>query len=242
MIDRSDPKPLHLQIEDYIKNKVDSGEWGPNQAIPSENELCRIYGISRMTVRNAITKLVYEGLLYRVAGKGTFVNEQKIIAKSSYSGFRDQLEHLGPDVKTEIIDYKITNVSSNIASRFDLPIHYKFYIIVMRSIAGDKTPLSLHTTYIPEHLAHGLDKENVIKRGLQEIISEDFKFKPSKIIETLEEVNANKMEAEFLKVPEDNMLLLLNDFLYMGDIPYEFTKIVFRGDKIQLRFEFINQQ
>ena len=73
MLDRNNPKPLYQQLRDVLVDAIDSGRWGPNDKIPSENELSVTYGLSRMTVRSVITDLVREGLLYRVQGKGTFV-------------------------------------------------------------------------------------------------------------------------------------------------------------------------
>jgi GntR family transcriptional regulator len=238
MIDRYDPKPLHIQIEEFIRAKLDSGEWAINQAIPSENELSRTYGISRMTVRSAISRLVHDGLLNRIPGKGTFVNEPKVVASSSYSGFRNLLEHMGPNITNEIISFNIRTVDEETASKFDLPIHYKFYVIE-KVRYKNKLPLSLHTTYIPEHLAYGLTKDDVYNEHLQQVMREKFRLSHTKVIETLESVPATETEAMLLKVPKDYTLLLLNDFLYMGDIPYEFSRIVFRGDKVQLKFEFV---
>ena len=61
------------QIRQDIIHKIESMEYRPNQVIPSENELCASYGVSRITVRKAIDELVHEGLLYRIKGKGSFV-------------------------------------------------------------------------------------------------------------------------------------------------------------------------
>lgn len=59
-LDKANAKPLHIQIEESILQKLESREWAPGRLIPSENELSHIYGVSRTTVRNVITKLVQE--------------------------------------------------------------------------------------------------------------------------------------------------------------------------------------
>ena len=76
MLDRNDPKPLHQQLREILEDAIESGKWGPDEKIPSENELSSMYGLSRMTVRSVLTELVREGWLYRVQGKGTFVSEK----------------------------------------------------------------------------------------------------------------------------------------------------------------------
>ena len=77
-LDRNNPKPLYQQLRDVIEEKISSGEWKPNDKIPSENQLSAQYGLSRMTARSVLLDLVKDEKLYRVQGKGTFVAEQKI--------------------------------------------------------------------------------------------------------------------------------------------------------------------
>ena len=74
MLEKNSPKPLYQQLKDILVDAIDSEKWKANEKIPSENELSSIYGLSRMTVRSVLTDLVKEGLLYRVQGKGTFVD------------------------------------------------------------------------------------------------------------------------------------------------------------------------
>ena len=112
-LDKANAKPLHIQIEESILQKLESGEWAPGRLIPSENELSHIYGVSRTTVRNVITKLVQEGLLFRIPGKGTYVAEPKIVAHSlTYAGIREQLEQMGYEVSTRLISYAVVKLLS----------------------------------------------------------------------------------------------------------------------------------
>ena len=90
LLDKASAKPLYVQMEELFWGKLDSGEWSPGALIPSENELSHMYGISRTTVRNVITKLVQEEVLFRIPGKGTYVAEPKIVAQSlSDAGQKD---------------------------------------------------------------------------------------------------------------------------------------------------------
>ncbi len=73
VIERDSATPIYQQLEDIFHAKIASGEWAPEQRIPSENELNREYSLSRMTIRGVLNKLAGDGLLIRVAGKGTFV-------------------------------------------------------------------------------------------------------------------------------------------------------------------------
>ena len=81
MIEHESAIPLYQQIENDIKDKIISGEYQAGQMLPSESKFCEMYQVSRVTVRNAISDLVEQGILIRKHGKGTFVENQKIPEK-----------------------------------------------------------------------------------------------------------------------------------------------------------------
>lgn len=75
-VDTGSPIPIYYQLKLAIKKKIETGEFRPGERIPTEQELCDRYGISRTPVRQALKELVYEGLLVRRRGLGTFVAGQ----------------------------------------------------------------------------------------------------------------------------------------------------------------------
>jgi GntR family transcriptional regulator len=77
-IDRDNPQKLYLQLHTILKGKMERGEWGVESQIPTEEELCRLFDVSKATVRIAVAELVREGYLRRQQGKGTFVCKRVI--------------------------------------------------------------------------------------------------------------------------------------------------------------------
>jgi GntR family transcriptional regulator len=77
-LERSNPLPLYYQLKEVLRQQIQAGHLAPHSAIPSEPELVSRYHVSRATVRQALTELVNEGLLYRQHGKGTFVCEPRV--------------------------------------------------------------------------------------------------------------------------------------------------------------------
>ena len=73
-------------IKKEIKEQIEDNILKPNQVIASENEMCRHYDVSRVTVRKAIDELCAEGILYRIKGKGCFVRELKDQKRSQFHG------------------------------------------------------------------------------------------------------------------------------------------------------------
>ena len=76
-IDRTVPIPYYYQLEGLLREQIAAGRYETGQRVPSEKELCKQYGVSRTTVRQAVGKLVSEGLLHHLKGKGTFVGKRQ---------------------------------------------------------------------------------------------------------------------------------------------------------------------
>ena len=122
VIERDSATPIYQQLEDIFHAKIASGEWAPEHRIPSVNVLNREYSLSRMTIRGVLNKLAGDGLLIRVAGKGTFVAPQKINAVSPvYKGIREQLEVLGYDIATTLISTERVPAPTRVREHLNLP-------------------------------------------------------------------------------------------------------------------------
>lgn len=241
IIERDNPKPLYVQLEELIRNNIENGNWKPQTSIPSESELSREYDLSRMTIRSACQNLVQEGVLYRVPGKGTFVSEPKIMTESlAYMGFREQLERMGYEIKTKLLSSKVIKVTRKVAQKLETEENTSVMLIErMRYIKGE--PISLHYSYIPIDLCSGLNEHDLVKEQLCVILKEEYDLKPQRIQETLESVRASEKESKLFKVEEGYPLLILEDVLHnQKNFPYEYSKVVFRGDKVKLKYEFQN--
>lgn len=238
MLERNNPKPLYQQLHDILVDAIDSGTWDPNEKIPSENNLSATYGLSRMTVRSVLTDLVKEGMLYRVQGKGTFVAEKITTLSPSYIGIREQLEQMGYEVTTKIIECKTEACNSAIARYLGIesgsPV---FKIKRVRYIKGE--PISIHTSHIPPHYSERLTPELLEKEQLCVLLSEFYGLQKKQVDETLESILALSEEAKLLEVEKGHPLLLLRDTLYSeSGTPYEYTKVVFRGDKVKIKLHY----
>ena len=73
MIDHNSMNPLYQQVSNQILSDVASGEFSVNKRLPTEKEMSEQYGVSRITVRRAVSDLVVRGVLVRRQGKGTFL-------------------------------------------------------------------------------------------------------------------------------------------------------------------------
>ncbi|WP_290770527.1 GntR family transcriptional regulator [Anaerofustis sp.] len=239
-INRNNPKPLYLQLEEIIRGNIEKGLWLTDTKIPSEAELMEEYDLSRITVRNACNQLVKEGVLYRVAGKGTFVAQPKIMTSSlAYMGFREQLEKMGYETQTRLLDKQLLKASVNIASNLNIKEGEKV-IFIKRLRLVDNEPLSLHYSYLPyEKFKDIWQSDELENKQLCVIIEEKYNIKPSKVLETLESMTSTEEVSSIFETEKGYPLLVLEDVMYDSfKSAYEYSKVVFRGDKVKLRYEF----
>lgn len=239
VLQRESAVPLYAQLEQILHTRITTGEWLPGQRIPSENELNRIYGLSRMTVRGVLTKLVGDGLLVRVPGKGTYVATPKINAVSpAYRGVREQLEGLGYETSTRLVSFGLETPSSGVRERLALGEEDETYVIVrVRSVQGE--PISLHRSYVPARLAPGLDGHDVVANQLCVVLEEHYGLPMKRVHEELEAVAVTSADAKHLGMRRGEPALQLQDVISDAlSRPFEYSSIVFRGDRMRLRFDY----
>lgn len=239
VLDRDAATPLYVQLTDILRDEIERGLWMPDRKIPSENELHRTYGISRMTARQVIAQLVNEGLLYRVQGKGTFVAPNKISTRSpAYAGIREQLEELGYATKTMLLNMEEVAADRAVAKKLALDDGAPVFAI-RRLRAADGVPMSLHESYVPVALAPNLDEHDVIDEQLCVVLKEHYGLTMGHVKETLEIVTASAGTAEQLEVRSGAPLLMLKHSIAAPDGRlFEYARITFRGDKVRLHMEY----
>src|SRR5690625_2513022 len=105
-VDRTDKNPLYIQVKEKIIQKIKAGVYVPNEKLPSERDLCSIFNVSRITVRQAIEELIKSGYIYSVRGSGNFVTDSKSRFGNPLGtifSFRDLLKSKNRTGKTKIV-------------------------------------------------------------------------------------------------------------------------------------------
>ncbi|AMX83042.1 phosphonate metabolism transcriptional regulator PhnF [Geobacillus subterraneus] len=235
MIDKQSPVPIYYQLEQYMKEKIEKGEWQPGEMIPSERELAETYHISRMTVRQAVNNLVNDGYLIRRRGKGTFVAAEKIEQPlKGLTSFSEDMRARGMEPDTIVLGFETVPASGKLAEWLAVKEGDALYEIRRLRLA-DGSPMALETLYIPVHLVLGLTRD-VVSGSVYEFIEKEKGMIIGSAVQTLEASVARKLEAEHLQVKEGAPVLLLERRTYLDDgRPLEVVKSVYRGD----RYKFI---
>ncbi|WP_338780365.1 phosphonate metabolism transcriptional regulator PhnF [Metabacillus sp. FJAT-52054] len=242
MIKKDSPVPIYFQVEENIKDKISSGEWKSGEAIPSERQFCEQYSISRMTVRQAISNLVNEGILERKRGRGTFVSAPKLNQElTGITSFTEQMAEQGKKPETMIISFERTAASKQAAKELGLTQNEEMYK-VKRIRLADGEAMAYETLYMPVHLFPDMTKKHA-EGSIYHYIESDCCMPIQYGKQELEAAEAGKKAAEALKLAEGAPVLKIQRTSFTADHqPVEYTKTIYRGDRYKYVMELERRQ
>lgn len=224
MIDKNSPIPVYYQLKEDVKRKINQGVWKVGQCIDSERELSENYGVSRMTIRQALGELVQEGILVREKGKGTFVCEPKVKQQDMMS-FSEMISKSGRTLTTKVLSFERINTPEEFQDVFRFEQLYK--IDRLRIVDGEA--VANETVYIPCDYCGYLDEE-ILKGSLYKLLEEfgyDIAYSEASIQAILTEDEHRKLFntqenipllKSFSKTFTDNgKILFLEESIYRSD-------------------------
>jgi GntR family transcriptional regulator len=144
MIDKNSPIPVYYQLKEDIKHNIAKGVWKTGQCIDSERELSESYGVSRMTIRQALGELVHEGILVREKGKGTFVCDPKVKQRDMMS-FSESIEKAKLKLETVVMNFERINTPPEVQDL--LPFDEVYLINRLRIVENERVANEI--VYIP---------------------------------------------------------------------------------------------
>lgn len=203
--------PIYYRIQESIRRRIVDGEFGVGDRLPSETELARDFRTTRVTVRHALSRLVYDGLILRQTGRGTFVADRSSIVSRidtlQCHSFEQQVALRGKSVSYGAITFKLVEAPSDVALRLSMPEGTKLYRLDRQRKIDDRI-VGVEIRFIP--LTHG---ERVTQRMLERESAHDFLSEitrdPLPVIEvTMTAINAPKWLAGRLQVKPGSALMM----------------------------------
>ncbi len=230
-LDRTSHIHLYHQLKLILRNKVENGEWKPGDQIPTEEELCERYRVSRITVKQAVNGLVADGLLYRQQGRGTFVATPKIEQEPErLTSFSEQMQQRGLRPGGILLSREIIPASKKIAEQLKVQLAAPI-IQIQRLRLADNEPMGIQTAHIPLSRCPQLLEEELGQHSLYKLFAK-YGIHPVSAMERYEAVLTDEDEAKLLNVAPKSPAFLVERVTYDEDgLPVEFVKSVMRGDR-----------
>ena len=228
--------PAHRQIEARLADAIAAGELAPGDRLPSEPELAARFGVSRMTLRQALGGLERRGLVRRSVGRGggTFVAEPKLERDlSAFVGLSEQLRRQGLAPGARVLSARELAAPRAVATALELPAATPVYEIVrVRYASGD--PIGLEETWFPAVAFPGL-LELPLDGGLYELLAARYPDVPRRAVERLEPAVADADDAAVLHVPEGTPLMRVERVAFgENGTPLELSRELYRGDRTRV--------
>ncbi|RTL66957.1 MAG: GntR family transcriptional regulator [Pseudonocardiaceae bacterium] len=168
VVDRESPVPLYFQVASRLQQQIESGEMPVGSRLENEIELADRLGVSRPTMRRAISYLVERGMLVRKRGVGTQIVHPKVRRPVELTSLHDDLLKNGQEPRTVVREARVVAAPDDVAQALGIPFGADVTWIERLRYAGDE-PLALMHNAVPLSVLE-IDPEVLERRGLYDLL------------------------------------------------------------------------
>jgi GntR family transcriptional regulator, histidine utilization repressor len=146
-------QPLYLRVKNHILDNIGSGKWGASARVPSENDIVKSFGVSRMTANRALRELQDEGVLVRIAGVGSFVADRQAHGHPlEIRGIDREIRERGHVHRSEVVALERIRAVAELAEDFGVAPRTELYCSVIVHYENER-PIQLEDRYVLPQLA-----------------------------------------------------------------------------------------
>lgn len=245
LLDRASFVPLYYQLQEVLKERIESGDWSPGDALPSEPELARSLGVSRAVVRRALSILEDDRQIERVRGRGTFVAEPKMDYRAG--GLSRLLESPRDSLlEIRVLDRRVVRAERSIRERLALGSDAEiFRLTAVLSVRG--LPMAITSSFFSRAEVGWLESATEVGQPLapdQVLSDHGIELAHSEV--AIETSQCGQFEADCFGIPERAavFLVLCQEFRVTarGAVPFEVARVEYRGDRLQFRLDLSSGQ
>jgi GntR family transcriptional regulator len=232
VLDSASFVPYYEQIAEQVRRLIKESNLRPGQTFYSEAALARQLGVSKMPVRQAFHKLRAEGLLVTKKGKTSVIGSGPLPWNfKELHGFSEEMRRRGLVPSTKLLSFDVEYPAPDTASA--LGIHPSEQVYRMKRLRfADQEPVALVTSYLPERIFQGLDKQDLEGQSLYYIFEHIFGRKLLRSEQIIGAVNAGHEAAQILQTPVGSALLSIKETAFdVHETALEYAVSFLRGDR-----------
>jgi GntR family transcriptional regulator len=231
-LDKTSFTPMYFQIQTQLLAMIQSGRLRAGDSLPSEEELSRIYGVSRMTSRQALQALKSQGFASRQKGYGSFVSQPRVEKDIAHlGGFTAEMRAIGMKAMSRVLSSEMSSATPEIATQLGIAIGAPIFQL-RRLRLSNGIPVAIEESSLPYEHFPEIDSLNFSRLSLYETLRERYGIKVSCADEILEARSATNREAKLLEIQPRSSLLVISRTLWSTDnLPVEAGHSVYRGDR-----------
>lgn len=235
-------KPLYKQLKEKILQDISNQVYKPGDMIPSQNELAKLYDVSRVTVRQALNEMIYSGILSTQKGKGTFVNDLPFnkYTNNRLGGFTESIEKIGYKAYTQVLDVATIEANKNLAAKLKIEIGSPV-VYLKRIRLVNNVPMTLENSCLNKSMICGIEftKEFLENKSLYKLLKEKANINFSHAEEKINAILCDTETSGLLKISKEEPILLIKRKTYLSDnIPIEYCENYARSDVYNIIIRF----
>lgn len=226
--------PLYVQLARILRTQINSGEYKPGDALPTEEGLSKAFGVSRITVREALRILTDENLIVRHSGKGTFVAKRSGLGASVWAACTiEDLIYGGHETRRRYLGRRVFRASQGIAETLQIPADTRVLEVRSLMYVGE-TPLAHVTLTVSYALGRRVPEKRLAEKPLILLLSEICGIQVGDVDQWTTASLADRRIGEVLGVsPGDPVLVLERIFYDLDGRPIELAVNRYRTDQFR---------
>jgi GntR family transcriptional regulator len=228
--------PLYLQITDILRARILDGSYQPNHQMMSESEMMATFGVSRITVRQALNNLQSEGLIFRIPGKGSFVSRPRAFQNlGSLQGFGTAMREMGYETHSQVLSARAMKPPQQVLERLQLAKGDK--VMELRRLRFlNREPISVDVSYLPQAIGARVAKADLANRDIFAILENDLQIALGHADLQINSTLADDALAAQLRVTEGSPVLFIERVIHTPDgSPLEYEELYYRGDAFRFK-------
>jgi len=233
MLSPNQIKPLFEQLRDLVRNDIINGKYTQGEKMPSEDDLGKLYGVSRITVRRALQELCDEGMLIRRQGKGTFVLTQKHKNRMDLiNGFTDYMQDHGRKIRRIILEKKHMKPSEDIADSLQINMQDSVIYVKRLMIDGD-IPFMIDECWYPFNRFPHLFEDIKEDTSTYQILSNKYNVNFAKSYKEMNACLSTEEISNDLGCAVGEPIFSIQKIVYdIADIPVQISKMAVIGSRV----------
>ncbi len=232
------PIPLYHQLKNILLDSIESGVWKADQKLPTESELAARFGVSKITVRQAMRDLSEIGYVRREQGRGTFVVFPKLQqGPRELTSFTEEMRRHGLAPSSRVLEQRLIPATPGISQILQIPEGSSLFQLKRLRLAGGE-PMGVQSAHIPAHLVPGLEDLRFENDSLYEVLHSRHGLRAWTARETHSAVTLGPAEAALLGISAGSPALAGERIGFLSDgRPFEFVLSLMRGDRYNIVLE-----
>lgn len=232
--------PLYTQIKEALRAKIIDGTYVAHQRLPSESEMITAFGVSRITVRQAMNDLQKEGLLFKVHGKGTFVAMPNVSQELTHlQGFGEAMRTLGHETFSEVFGLSTVSGTAIVCVKLGLELDAK--VTEIRRVRYlNREPISIDYSWVRHEVGSLLSEKNLKDKDLFSLLENELGQPLHSADVEIDATSASVEIATRLHVAPNSPILRIERLTYASENkPLVFEYIHYRAESFKYKLKVL---